>query len=213
MKKLTQAQLQSISKKHGLFSAELWVACLSYLFASQSQSDPPNSDGWNAAMQLARSFVDWVLTQAQKKYGRAAQACLRAASSQCMEEEFLHAQNVVPCVFSHRTTPELRVCKKDGKKRAFSQRLHRRFYTWKIHPETGLPCPEYTAYYVYESHFSHVLDAAHIVGRLPDILRDALAKHEAAPSTSDPFWKQLHDKIKAAMYVLWLTLDDSTSLR
>jgi hypothetical protein len=220
MRKLTATQISNLSKGHGLFNISIWKSALSYLFTSLADADPPNADGWNSIVLLFKSTVEWVLQAAEGKYGSAARECLKRASSESMDTEYTHAQNEKKCIFSKRLTPQ--VYEIDGETKTTSERLHRRFFSWQHHKETGLICPHYSPYYVYESHFSHLIEAVYAIGHMPSILRALAVEINGRRADDDTTeevwldlreWRDIYSNINSMMESVWVYLDPGLTMR
>lgn len=136
MKRLTVAQLNQIKQGKGLFDDATWQACLEFLHVSIDDSDPANSSVWNASMQLLQSFLHWTLTECESKFGTMAYQCLELASSQNLDDEFIHEKKDAVCIFSGRREPKEYKMKRSSAQFTPSTRLHRRFYVWSYHKVT-----------------------------------------------------------------------------
>jgi hypothetical protein len=219
--KLSAAQLLRISRGGGIFNEDEWRGCIAYLFALRTSNDPSDSDAWNACMASVRMVLSWALSQCALKYGRAAHECLVHASTHCMMEELNHivigktGARRARCVFSHRA--RLPYYKAPLRARqTVSRRVQRRFYSWKHHAQTGLQSPHFTPSYVYESHFSHLINAVYTLGRMPEMLQGVASSPELAlPAdecvwTTHPMWSRVCTNINALMRCIWLYLSPET---
>lgn len=80
-------------------------------------------------------------------------------------------------------------------------------------------CPHYSDYYVYESHFSHLLHAVYVLGHFAEILKQISmdivkesGKTDLASWKLNPKWKQVFVNSKAAMESIWLYLEKDNYL-
>ena len=216
MKKLTCAQLESIASGDGIFGRDVWRCCVGYLQVSLSDADPSSAAAWDRAMVGVQSLVEWLIAQCRRKFGSVAAECLRTASTHGMRQEKHHEQNLLPCIFSRRCSPLEYTCATHNPRTLVaSTRMQRSFYTWKHHEKTGLQCPEDTCAYVYESQFSHLIEAVYVLGHAGEILQRT-ARAEPSASTDEwmqlPVWERANTQLCGVMQCVHLYLADGLTL-
>ena len=208
MRKFTAAQSESVASGSGLFDIDVWRGCVAHLHALLTDDDPASDlDNWSHAMQLVKTFVEWVLAKARVRFGALGHECLLHASTKNMLPELEHQQCEAPCVFSGRTNPVLYRTPSHPEPCASSIRLQRRFSWWAHHEQTGLESPHTSAAFVYESHYSYVISGVYALGHLGAILKHksrALAPDPCslAEFQALPLWSELYLKINAILCVV-----------
>jgi hypothetical protein len=202
-RRLMAAQLAAI-RKGGLFSAENWSKCISYLFRARDNPDPVGGAQWEEIMIVARHLVDWIVQQCGSKYKAVAEECLRHAgrADVVMLDACTHEENSARCVFSHRQHTPCHEIK----------RLHRGFYSWSFHPERCIPTPVHTPLYVYEAHYDSLIEAVYALGHLPALLLQqakspAMQKIDESEFIKHEIWTKAAENIAFAVKVVFMFID------
>lgn len=202
MKKLSAAQLTSISRKQGLFDRSKWQACVDYLYLSLESEDPADSETWIGVCQLIRNFVDWSLQAAQPRGDRAVE-CLKHATEHTQEAELNHERNDERCIFSGRRRPLAH------RAQPVTRRIQTRFSWWAHHVENGMECPHWSRSYVYEAQYSWLIKGMQALGQFSPILRGQAQQLKSC--TKEEFlahsiWEQYYVNINHILYAIWSTL-------
>ena len=205
MKKLTSAQSESVGDRKGLFSQALWQACVAYLHALLTDDDPSNMDSFAQAMLLIRTFVDWALQVAKKRFGVLGYECLLLASQKEMQPELEHTMNDAPCVFSGRTSPLLYTSVSQPEPAPVYLRVQRKFTWWAYHEQTGLESPHASPAFVYESRYSYLIIGMYALGHLGALLKQQSRVHSKASLEefqANSIWSELYLKINEMLFVV-----------
>ncbi len=205
MRKLTSAQSESVGNREGLFSLGVWQSCVAYLHALLTDDDPTNTDSFAHAMLLIKTFVDWALQVAKKRFGTLGYECLLLASQKEMQPELEHTMHDVPCVFSGRTTPLLYTSASQAEPVPVYMRMQRKFTWWAHHEQTGLESPHASPAFVYESRYSYLITGMYALGHLGSLLKHQSRAHSKASLNefqADPIWSELYLKINEILFVV-----------
>lgn len=207
MKKLTNIQTQRVASQRGLFDLSAWLNCVDYLFVTRTDDDPADAVIWNQTMQLVRIFIDGALHVASSHMPELGYECLLMAS--CKElsgPPVAHALTEDRCVFTGRFKPPLYRSPSHKEPISVCERVQCRFQWWAHHTITGLECPHTSSWYVFESQFTMLVLAVHMLGHLPAILKQH-AKSILPGATGDefrkdPLWGELYLRINSAMFIV-----------
>lgn len=209
-KRLSTAQVQSVSTGKGLFTPDAWKGCLVYLHELRSNPDPINTEQWMQSLGTIKVFLEWALFQTKSRFGKLAHECLLAATQKEMTQELQHELNDVPCIFSFRRHPIL-VSTASRPAEATSSRLQCSFRWWAHHEQSGMECPHTSQAYVYESHFSFLIRGMYVLGHLAAVLQDVATKDKeegvtVAAFQARPEWVEFYSKLNHILYVVWAML-------
>ena len=219
MVRFTAAQISSVRGRTGLFSMDVWVRCGFYVFTLALHPDPEHNPEWIYAGSVVQRFLDWTLEQADARFGPAGWACLDFASRCDMSEELYHPLHVKPCVFSgRRRVQTCRQINENEPLRLVSTRVQRRFTWWAAHPQTGLFVPFKSRWFVYESIYTPLLQAIHILGRFNQHLIQ-LGQEISLRNNGSGFsvrqlslhseWKNTYKKINDILFVICIMVNDT----
>lgn len=212
MKKLSSVLSQRVESKRGLFDADAWNSCVSYLFASRTEEDPSsNTAMWNQCMQLVRVFVDDALRSAQALFPGLGHECLLLASSKELSgPPVKHLLKEDPCIFSGRTLlPTFRTPTRSTPIAVYT-RVQCQFHWSAHHAMSGMECPHTSSWYVFESQYTFLVLGMYMLGHLGPMLKQK-AKEVLPGATEeefkrDPMWEQLFQRINSALYVVFKQL-------
>jgi hypothetical protein len=205
MRKLTAAQSESVSQRKGLFTLVMWQGCVAHLHALLTDDDPSNTESFALAMLLIRTFVDWALQVAKKRFGALGYECLLLASQKEMQPELEHTMGDAPCVFSGRAAPLLYTSTSQAEPAPAYLRVQRKFTWWAHHEQTGLECPHASPAFVYESRYSYLVTGMYALGHLGSLLKHQSRVHATAgleEFQAAPIWAELHCKINEILFVV-----------
>jgi hypothetical protein len=206
MKKPTSSQQAAIRNGRGLVSASEWRNCMEYLHRLFHEEDPPESVEWKDMLRKVQIAASWLLEQSLIHRGRSAHRCLELSLHSSLSDELIHEQESLPCIFTGRRKPLLYRTAQDREARPASVRLQCRFRHWKHHEQTGLECPHFSPWFVYESQFALLIKAFYVLGHWEQIIRQQaseMAHMEQEEFVQQQVWKETWNKLHAMLAVCW----------
>lgn len=182
-----------------------WKDCIEHHFRFGAD-DSPSAVSYQVVVDRFDDMVkDFLRRVRERARDPRMYDCLKLAATTQVCPEFEHEQVTEKCIFSGRTQPmEISV---SGSSRTVIpfRRLHCCFTWWAQHPETGLDCPHFSSFFVYESRFSYIIKGMHVLGHFDAMLRSvALEMKDLAHDefVSDPRWSRLRDNLNAIVSML-----------
>ena len=206
MVRLTASQLSYVRARKGLFPLDVWSKCGVYVCTLALHPDPDHNPDWIHACSVVQRFMDWALEQASVRLGANARECLDLAARHDMSDELEHPLYTKPCIFSGRR--RVQTC--GGEPVPTIKRVQRRFHWWAAHPQTGLCVPFHSRWFVYESIYTPLLQAVHILGRFNQNLiqlgREITEHHpllSIRERTMHNEWKGVYKNFNNIVFVVW----------
>jgi hypothetical protein len=123
-----------------------------------------------------------------------------------LADELIHEQHSLPCIFTGIRHPLLYRSEREREARPASVRLQCRFRYWTHHEQTGLECPHFTPWFVFESQFALLIKAFYVLGHWEQILTQQasnMTHMEQEEFVRQEVWKETWKKLHALLAVCW----------